>query len=232
MNKLMAHGLWHQFGQGAGAVIALDGVDIQLERGTFTLLRGPSGSGKSTLLAAVSGLMRAMRGEVLLDGHPIWGGNGHDSSKFRAQHCGFVFQGSGLLPGLSAIDQVSLPIKLLGVPPRVAAERAAVALDRVGLMDRRHARPHEMSGGQNQRVAFARVLAKEPEFVFCDEPTSALDRRNGQVVGALLRDMVDRSGSAVLCMTHDERLLPFADLILTMEDGRIIESVAASRGSV
>lgn len=220
--RLEGLGLGHGFGKKAGYVRALHNVSILLESGTFTILRGPSGSGKSTLLSVLSGLVRPQEGQVLVEGGSIWARGARGARQFRAEQCGFVFQGSGLIPAMRALDQVALPLRLLGTD-RAQAERAArEALDRVGLLAREASRPEEMSGGQNQRVAIARMIAKRPRFVFCDEPTSALDRANGQIIGQMLMEMADHDGAAVLCMTHDERLLPFASDVIELEDGQIV----------
>lgn len=219
--RLEGIGLGHGFGKQAGYVRALHNVSITLEGGTFTILRGPSGSGKSTLLSVLSGLVRPQEGQVLVGGASIWAGGARGARQFRAEQCGFVFQGSGLLPAMRALDQVALPLRLLGTDRDQAERAAAEALDRVGLLERATSTPDEMSGGQNQRVAFARMIAKRPQFVFCDEPTSALDRANGQIIGQMLKDLSDRDGAAVLCMTHDERLLPFASDVIGIEDGQL-----------
>jgi putative ABC transport system ATP-binding protein len=220
--RLEGIGLGHGFGRTAGYVRALHNVSILLESGTFNILRGPSGSGKSTLLSLLSGLVRPQEGQVLVEGGSIWAGGPRGARQFRAEQCGFVFQGSGLIPAMRALDQVALPLRLLGTD-RAQAERAArEALDLVGLLERAASTPEEMSGGQNQRVAFARMLAKRPRFVFCDEPTSALDRANGQIIGQMLMELAGRDRAAVLCMTHDERLLPFASNVIEIEDGQIV----------
>lgn len=227
--SLVGANLNHQFGKGASLVRALSGVSLTLRVGELTILRGPSGSGKSTLLSLMSGLVRPQRGDVLVDGESIWKAGAAGARKFRADLCGFIFQGNGLFPSMRAIDQVALPLRLLGVDRRTAEQRALIAIDQVGLLDRRFAMSHEMSGGQNQRIAFARMIAKGPRFVFCDEPTSSLDKANGQIVGRLLREMTLKNEAGILCVTHDDRLLPFASRVLLIEDGKILDQICQDR---
>jgi putative ABC transport system ATP-binding protein len=218
--------LRHGFGKGPSLVKALNGVSLTLGVGELIILRGPSGSGKSTLLSLMSGLVRPQEGEVLIDGQSVWKRGDSGARRFRADLCGFIFQGNGLFPRMRAVDQVALPMKLLGVDRQTAEQRALVAIEQVGLLDRRFAMPHEMSGGQNQRIAFARMIAKGPRFVFCDEPTSSLDKANGQIIGNLLREMTVRNEAGILCVTHDDRLLPFATKVLLIEDGVITDSIS------
>lgn len=220
-HQLEGINLRHGFGRGAGYVQALDGVSIKLTGGCFTILRGPSGSGKSTLLSLMSGLVKPQEGDVFVDEYSIWSSGIKGARRFRAEQCGFVFQGSGLFPGMRALDQVALPLRMLGDGREVAKAKAIAALEKVGMQERAHSMPHEMSGGQNQRVAFARMIAKQPRFIFCDEPTSALDRSNGQIIGELLSELAANGGASILCMTHDERLLPFASEVRYIEDGRL-----------
>ena len=219
---LSASAISKSFGRGAAAVRALDGVSFSVEQGSLTLLKGASGSGKSCLLAALSGLQRPESGNVIAIGTDVWAGGGRSAERFRRQHCGYVFQSPGLFPSLTAWQQVFVPLRLLGVPAIEAKARAAHYLELVGLIDRAQSKPSQLSGGQNQRVAIARMLAKRPSFLFCDEPTSALDGRNAGMVGKLLRDAAEKQGATILCATHDDRLVPFANRILELEDGRLV----------
>ena len=219
---ISCEGVRKVFGQKRQRVVALDNVDLKLWRGELTLLMGPSGSGKSSIIASLGGLQKPDGGIVTAFGENLWAKSGIKLNRFRRQHCGFVFQSVGLFPALTAIDQITLPLSYLGIDSKTAKRAAEKALDDVGLSDRHFSRPNEMSGGENQRVALARMLAKSPALIFCDEPTSALDGKNGANVAGLLRQAATDYNAMILCVTHDERLRPFADRILEIEDGQII----------
>ncbi|MEO1247609.1 MAG: ABC transporter ATP-binding protein [Pseudomonadota bacterium] len=223
-----ARALRRVFEQGGGQVVALDAVDIRLREGELTLLMGPSGSGKSTLISAMGGLQAPSSGAVLFRGESLWSLSERRLNQFRREHCGFVFQSGGLFPSLTALQQIAIPLTYVGMHRTKAVEKAAFALAEVGLDDREDSLPGEMSGGQNQRVAIARMLAKDPDLIFCDEPTSALDSENGAVVARLLQQTARQRDAMVLCVTHDERLVPFADRVLKIADGRIFADVDRS----
>ncbi|WP_291889840.1 ABC transporter ATP-binding protein [Maricaulis sp.] len=218
---ISATGLRKTFGKGAARVAALKGVDLRLRAGELTLLMGPSGSGKSTLVAALGGLQRPDEGEVLALDEAIWRRKGGALTAFRRRHCGFVFQSVGLFPSLTALEQIMIPLTYIGFDRTAARKLALQALDEVGLAGRETSRPGEMSGGENQRVAIARMIAKEPRLIFCDEPTSSLDRDNGALVAALLHRAAKDHNAMVLCVTHDDRLVPHADRVIEMEDGHL-----------
>lgn len=218
---IQTRGLGKVFGEGWQRVVALDNVSVELRSGEMTLLMGPSGSGKSSMIAALGGLQAPDTGQVIASGEDLWSRSGRTITRFRRDHCGFVFQSGGLFPALGARDQIALPLIFLGWPAGEATRAACEALDWVGLADRQSSRPSEMSGGQNQRVAIARMLAKKPTLIFCDEPTSALDGKNGANIAALLKRAAALHNAMILCVTHDERLVPYADRILHIEDGRI-----------
>lgn len=215
-------GLGKIFGKGAQRVIALDKIDLSLWGGEMTLLMGPSGSGKSSMIAALGGLQKPDTGSVTALGQNLWKQGGGKINKFRREHCGFVFQTVGLFPALCALDQIALPLNYLGQSMGAARKQARIVLDEVGLGERYYSRPNEMSGGENQRVAIARMLAKDPKLIFCDEPTSALDGKNGAIVAELLKKAARAHDAMILCVTHDDRLRPYADRVLQIEDGRII----------
>lgn len=219
---LRATGLRKVFGKGAGKVVALDGIDLNLNAGEITLLMGPSGSGKSSLISILGGLQAPDAGSVKAFGEDLWTQNSRKISKFRRQHCGFVFQTVGLFPALTAFEQIVLPLKHMGFNAKTAKAQARDVLAEVGLADRAHSRPNEMSGGENQRVAIARMLAKKPKFIFCDEPTSALDTESGASVAQLLKQAAKTHNAMVFCVTHDDRLRSFADRLLKIEDGKIV----------
>lgn len=189
--------------------------------GELTLVIGPSGSGKSTMLSMMSGLLRPDTGHVLALGVDLWTLGEAALDRFRLEKCGFVFQGFNLFSGLTALENVILPLQYLGVRGTEAATRARRALDEVGLGHRTHLRPAELSGGEKQRVAIARALVKNPALIFADEPTSALDKTNGQIVIDLLKHIAADHGTTVLGVTHDPRLLSHADRVIELEDGNV-----------
>lgn len=223
---LSARDLKRHFGSGAKIVRALDGVSIDLRRGELTLLKGPSGSGKSSLLAALSGLTRPDDGKVTALGEQLWRLPKWKRTRFRRKNCGFVFQAVGLFPALTAEQQIMLILEYTGVSKSEARARARAILDQVGLAGRYKSKPGTMSGGENQRVAIARMLAKRPSLIFCDEPTSALDKSNGKLVASLLQQTARSSNSMVFCVTHDDRLTPYADRIVEIEDGKLVSDTA------
>ena len=158
-----------------------------------------------------------------LDVDDLWKLSSGKIDKFRLDHCGFIFQGFNLFPALTALQQVTTVLKFQGLTPAQATRRATEALVEVGLGNRLNQRPSELSGGEKQRVAIARALAKDPKILFADEPTSALDGENGQVVIGLLRRAATQHGAAVICVTHDPRLEAWADRVIKLEDGKIID---------
>jgi putative ABC transport system ATP-binding protein len=220
---LDASALVKAFKSGRSKVEVLKTVDFQARHGEMTLVMGPSGSGKSTLIACMSGLLRPDAGRVQALGKELWTLGDRRIDKFRLDHCGFIFQGFNLFPALNALQQVEVILKYQGVPRSEARERAVRALTEVGLQPRMRQRPAELSGGEKQRVAIARCLAKAPQLIFADEPTSALDGENGQVVVRLLQRAAKEHGAAVVCVTHDSRLEAYADRVVHLEDGRILE---------
>jgi putative ABC transport system ATP-binding protein len=219
-----ARGLVKRFKSGKSFVEVLKGVDFDARHGDLTMVMGPSGSGKSTLIAALSGLLRPEEGRVdALDVDDMWKLSATKMDKFRLDHCGFIFQGFNLFPSLTALQQVTTVLKYQGLSTEAARKRATLALEEVGLGPRLHQRPAALSGGEKQRVAIARALAKDPKILFADEPTSALDGENGQVVIRLLRRAATEHGAAVICVTHDPRLEAWADRVIHIEDGVIID---------
>ncbi|TAN05690.1 MAG: ABC transporter ATP-binding protein [Rhodanobacteraceae bacterium] len=200
----------------------LRGLSLTVEASQLTLIAGPSGCGKSTLLSILSGLQRPDAGNVTALGEDIWRGNRHAQDRFRLLHTGFVFQGFNLFPALSALEQVMLPLGYMGVDDPAAEVRGRAALEEVGLGERMRLLPAELSGGEKQRVAIARALVKQPQLLFADEPTSSLDAANGQIVIDTLRRIAHDHATTVLCVSHDPRLVRYADRVLEMEDGVIL----------
>ncbi|GAA3242248.1 ABC transporter ATP-binding protein [Nonomuraea helvata] len=210
-------------GQGQGGVIALDNVSTALPYGTFTAIMGPSGSGKSTLLHCASGLERPDQGMVEVGGRDIGALSETALTKLRRERIGFVFQGFNLLPALTAEQNITLPVRLAGRRATLDRDWLERLIDYTGLGERRHHRPGELSGGQQQRVAIARALITRPDVVFADEPTGALDTSSGRKILELLRRLVEEVGQTVLMVTHDPAAASYADAVLLLADGRIID---------
>ncbi len=227
---LSAQGLVKRFKSGRNVVSVLKGVEFQAVHGEVTMVMGPSGSGKSTLIAALSGLLKPDEGKVSALGEDLWSRSAGRIDRFRLQHCGFIFQGFNLFPALTALQQVAMVLKYQGLSRAEARRIAVEALDEVGLKPRMSQRPSELSGGEKQRIAIARAIAKRPALLFADEPTSALDGDNGQIVIRLLRRAAVERQAAVICVTHDPRLATFADRIVHIEDG-LVQSAAPTVGA-
>ncbi len=221
---IRAKGLVKTYRTGRIEARVLKGVDFAARHGDVTMVMGPSGSGKSTLVAALSGLMRPDAGEVTALGQSLWKLSPGKIDKFRLDHCGFIFQGFNLFASLTALQQVTTVLKYTGLNPEEARDAATQSLTEVGLGKRLHLRPAELSGGEKQRVAIARAISKRPKLLFADEPTSALDSENGQIVIQLLKRAAKDHGAAVICVTHDPRLEEYADRVIHIEDGLIMET--------
>ena len=219
---IQARALEKSYRSGEVDTIVLRGLSLQIGLGELTLVSGPSGCGKSTLLSLLGGLHHPDAGQVQALGVDLQGLSAPQLERFRLLHTGFVFQGFNLFGALTAREQVMLPLGYLGLDRATAQARADAALAEVDLAARAHLRPAELSGGEKQRVAIARALAKEPQLLFADEPTSALDAANGQRVIEILHRSARRHGCAVLCVSHDPRLIGQSDRVLQMEDGRIL----------
>ncbi len=219
------------YGRGPGAVTALDDVTLTIPRGSFTAVMGPSGSGKSTFLHCAAGLDTPTSGTVHLGGTELSRLSEARLTKLRRSRVGFVFQAFNLVPSLDVTQNVTLPLRLSG--RRTDRAWLAETLARVGLSDRAGHRPAQLSGGQQQRVAIARALITRPEVIFGDEPTGALDSVTGHDVLALLRHAVDALGQTVTIVTHDPVAAGWADRVLFLADGRIVDAIdAPTVGSV
>lgn len=225
---LISHSISKGFDTGTVHLQVIKDSSLAILPGELTLVIGPSGSGKSTMLSMLSGLLRPDTGQVLALGVELWTLDEAALDLFRLENCGFVFQGFNLFSGLTALENVILPLQYLGVRGKEAATRARRALDEVGLSSRNHLRPAELSGGEKQRVAIARALVKNPALIFADEPTSALDKTNGQIVIDLLKRIAADHGSTVLGVTHDPRLLSHADRVIELEDGNVVRDQRAT----
>jgi len=210
-----------EFGNGAGKVLALRGVDLDVGYGAMTLLVGPSGCGKTTLLSVVAGLLNTSGGEVKVLGEQIERLPGRQQILFRRKNLGFVFQQYNLLPALNAAENAAVPLLAAGVARGKAVQEAKELLGTLGMGERVNALPKQLSGGEQQRVALARALIHKPRLLVCDEPTAALDAETGHSVMELLAAVAVRPDRAVLVVTHDNRIFGFADTIARMDDGRI-----------
>ncbi|MEU6281779.1 ABC transporter ATP-binding protein [Streptomyces sp. NPDC047028] len=216
-------GVHKAYGRGAGAVHALRGVSFEVPRGELVALKGRSGSGKTTLLNIVGGLDAPDRGRVEVDGEDLAGLGEDGLLRLRRDRVGFVFQSFGLIPILTAAENVGVPLRLRRADPREREERVELLLSLVGLADHTAQRPGELSGGQQQRVAIARALANRPALLIADEPTGQLDAETGHSVMELLRTVVHSEQVTALVATHDTTLLDLADRVLELHDGEITE---------
>ncbi|MBY8864206.1 MULTISPECIES: ABC transporter ATP-binding protein [Streptomyces] len=211
------------YGQGAGAVHALRGVSFEVPRGELVALKGRSGSGKTTLLNIVGGLDEPDQGRVEVDGDDLSALGEDGLLALRRDRVGFVFQSFGLIPILTAAENVGVPLRMRRADPREREERVELLLSLVGLADHARQRPGELSGGQQQRVAIARALANDPPLLIADEPTGQLDAETGRAVMELLRAVVHSRRVTALVATHDQTLLGLADRVLELRDGEIVE---------
>ena len=214
-------GLKKHYQIGGQVVRALDGVDLEIESHTFTVVMGPSGSGKSTLLYLLGGLDRATSGEISVDGQRLDQMDENTLALFRRRTLGFVFQSFNLVPSMSALENVAFPMQFAGIAAAQRSKQAGMLLNQVGLGNRAHHKPTELSGGQQQRVAIARALVNNPSLVLADEPTGNLDTSSGAAVMQLLSDL-HRSGRTVLVVTHDPRMTRFATHKIYLLDGRVV----------
>jgi putative ABC transport system ATP-binding protein len=213
---------------GGEVVRALDGVDLVVERGSMVAIMGRSGSGKSTLLNILGGLDRPDEGQVVLDGVDITRLNGRALTRVRREKVGFVFQEFNLIPTLTALENVELPMRYARVPPGQRRQRALEALARVGLAHRAHHRPSQLSGGEQQRVTIARALVMRPALVLADEPTGELDSQTAAQVIELMETLNRELGQTFLIVTHDPGLARHCGRIIRMQDGRIISDEHAA----
>ncbi len=214
-------GITKVYGSGDNAVHALRGIDLDVQSGELLMLVGPSGCGKTTLISIMAGVLDQTAGQCLLFGNDLSQIAANAKTAYRGKTVGFVFQSLNLVPMLTAAENVAIPLLLTGVIWMDALHHAEEMLSRMGLQDRLHFYPSELSGGQLQRVAIARALVHSPRLIVCDEPTSALDNVTGQEVLEVVRSLGVAKDRAVVVVTHDARIYHFADRIAVMNDGRI-----------
>ena len=216
-------GLTKIYGAGDASVMALRGVDLDVRRGELLMVVGPSGCGKTTLISVIAAILNQDSGQCEVLGRDLKNMGQKERTQFRGEAIGYVFQMFNLLPALTAVENVSVPLLINGAPRREAERRAEEALEAVGLGARRNALPAKLSGGQQQRVAIARALVHHPKLIVCDEPTSNLDHVAGRSMMELLRGVARSPDRALIVVTHDPRIFEFADRIARMDDGKIIE---------
>ena len=209
------------FGTGDARTYALKSTDFDARLGELLLIVGPSGCGKTTLLSAIAGTLNFDEGEIESMGVPLHRAPQKDITEFRKRRVGFIFQSFNLIPTLTLVENVSVPLLINGVRRGDAEKKTRALLDQVGLAGRGDDYPRNLSGGQQQRVAIARALVHEPSLLICDEPTSALDRETGAKIMELLREVARKPDRCVLVVTHDNRVFQYADRMAEMEDGRV-----------
>jgi len=218
---LLARDVHKSYASGDGVAHVLAGVDLEIAPGECVFLVGPSGSGKSTLLSILGCMLTPDRGRVAIGGCELSGLDDAERAELRRDRIGFVFQRFQLIRGLNAAQNASLPLVLRGDSPRAAQERARELLEAVGLTDKIRSPIDKLSAGQCQRIALARALAADPDVILADEPTASLDAHNGQEAMKLLRRLTADRGKAALVVTHDQRILAFADRVLRLDAGRV-----------
>jgi putative ABC transport system ATP-binding protein len=225
MTALELRGVSKTYGEGAAVVQALSGVSLSVEPGAMVAVMGPSGSGKSTLLTIAGSLEEPTSGEVLIDGTPLSRMSRNGKARLRRRSIGYVFQDFNLLPGLTAAENVALPLELDGMSTRRARAAGKRALDDLGLAGRARQYPDQLSGGERQRAAIARAVVGERRLLLADEPSGALDSVNSEAVMRLVHDACKR-GVAAVVVTHDAQLASWADRVVFLRDGRIVDQTA------
>lgn len=210
------------YGSGSGAVVALNNVNVNFERGEFTSLHGPSGSGKSTLLNLIGGLDRPTQGEISIAGVELGKLSESELAEMRLRRLGFIFQSYNLIPVLSALENVEFIMQIQGVASAERKKRAISLLAEVGLADHCHRRPSELSGGQQQRVAVARAILSNPEIVLADEPTANLDSASATNLLELMKRLNQEKGITFIFSTHDQRVMSYATRLIGLRDGQIV----------
>ncbi|HEV2522792.1 MAG TPA: ABC transporter ATP-binding protein [Candidatus Acidoferrales bacterium] len=222
-------GVTKAYGAGEASVLALRGIDLDVRRGELLMVVGPSGCGKTSLISIIAAILNQDSGECEVLGRDLKNLDKKERTRFRGESIGYVFQLFNLLPALTAVENVSVPLLINGASRREAQRRAEEALEAVGLGARRNSLPAQLSGGQQQRVAIARALVHDPKLIVCDEPTSNLDHTAGHSMMELLRSAARSPDRALIVVTHDPRIFDFADRIARMDDGKIIEIVDSGK---
>jgi len=225
MNKIILHckDIVKTFGSGESEVFALRGVTLDVYEGELLMLVGPSGCGKTTFVSVITALLSFNSGICNILGHDFTTMDEDEKTLFRGKSVGFVFQNFNLIPSLTTVENVALPLTIAGEKRAIALQKAQKMLDEVELSSKYNVKPPHLSGGEQQRVAIARALVHNPEFVICDEPTSSLDHKSGQIVMKLLSQMTKEKGKTMIVVTHDNRIYEYGDRMAYMEDGKIIK---------
>ena len=218
---LECQGLWKLYEMGEEKIQAVRGINLSIEQGDMIAIMGPSGCGKTTLLNVLSGIDEPSAGQVMIAGNPLFGISDDERTNIRAKEMGFIFQKFHLLDVMTAIENVEVPLLLMGNSPANAREIATRALEKVGLVDRSKHRPSELSGGQQQRVSIARAIVHSPSVILCDEPTGNLDSETSNQVMSLLEE-INQSGTTVVIVTHDEEVAKRCNRTIRLRDGVIV----------
>jgi len=218
---LECQGLWKLYEMGEEKIQAVRGINLSIEQGDMIAIMGPSGCGKTTLLNVLSGIDEPSAGQVMIAGNPLFGISDDERTNIRAKEMGFIFQKFHLLDVMTAVENVEVPLLLMGNSPANAREIATRALEKVGLVDRSKHRPSELSGGQQQRVSIARAIVHSPSVILCDEPTGNLDSETSNQVMSLLEE-INQSGTTVVIVTHDEEVAKRCNRTIRLRDGVIV----------
>lgn len=229
MSNIQVEKLTKTYGTGSTAITALEHVNITIKQGEFVAIMGPSGCGKSTLLHLMGGLDKPSEGHVMIAGHNLTDLNDDKLTELRRRKIGFIFQFFNLIPVLNAVENAALPVTLDGVKSNEAKTKATEWLTKFGLSDRLMNRPDQLSGGQQQRVAIARALVADPELILADEPTGNLDTRSSDEIASLLRDVSKQYGRTIVMVTHDPRIAAYADRIIFLKDGKVVDETLLDR---
>ncbi len=218
------------YGTGPAQVPALRGIDLDVYQGELLMLVGPSGCGKTTLISIISAIIEQDEGQCEVLEHDLKSLAQDEKVRFRGESIGFVFQLFNLMPALTALENVAVPLLLHGIPRKSAMEQALSVLESVGMESRADSLPKQLSGGQQQRVAIARALVHSPKLIVCDEPTSSLDHKTGHEMMTVFRGVAQSSDRTLIIVTHDNRIVDFADRVARMDDGRIVEISTGKEG--
>ncbi|MBN1304766.1 MAG: ABC transporter ATP-binding protein [Anaerolineales bacterium] len=229
MSIISTENLSKVYGSGATTVTALEKINLKVNSGQFVAVMGPSGCGKSTLLHLIGGLDKPTEGDIKIEGVSITQMPDDQLTELRRRKIGFVFQFFNLIPVMTAVENAALPVTLDGIKPADAYKRATKWLERFELGDRLSSRPDQLSGGQQQRVAIARALVADPTLILADEPTGNVDTRSGDEIAGLLRDVSKQYDRTVIMVTHDPRIAAYADRIVFLKDGKVVDETLLDR---